>query len=102
MNNNFYYEDGQGKILEEQGNDAVDWEEEVDPYNLCTLLTLSQYRAFQSRFPTEDIEELDVQIKELSKELSQGETSGKKIKLWKAAPSGRKANIEPRTAQIWA
>lgn len=25
-----------------------------------------------------------------------------RIKLWNAAPSGRKANIEPRTAQIWA
>lgn len=120
MNNNFYYEDGQGKILEQQGNDAVDGEEEeIDPYNLGTLLTLLHYRAFRSRFPTEDIEELDVQMEELSKELPQGKTSGKKynvysdnqksvfyyfnrVKLWKAASSGREANIEPRTAQIWA
>ncbi|KAI8644075.1 hypothetical protein BD408DRAFT_414025 [Parasitella parasitica] len=58
-------------------------------------------------------------MEELAEELSQTEASGKKynaysdsqksvfyyfnrIKLWKAAPSGRKANIEPRTAQIWA
>ncbi|KAI9483953.1 MAG: hypothetical protein EXX96DRAFT_632653 [Benjaminiella poitrasii] len=119
MSNNFFYKDGQGRILDEQGNNAVGWEEEVDPYNLGTLLTLSHYRAFQNRFPTEDIEELDVQMEELAEELPQVETSGKKynmysnsqksvfyyfnrIKLCKAAPSGRKTNIEPRAAQIWA
>ncbi|KAG2199819.1 hypothetical protein INT47_009432 [Mucor saturninus] len=74
----------------------------VDPYNLGALLTLSHYRAFQCRLPLNDIEELDVQIEELDEELSQTEASGKKIKLWKAAPSGHKATIEPRAAQIWA
>jgi len=86
MNNNFFYEDGQGRILDEQGNDAVEWEEEVDPYNFGTLLTLSQYRAFQSRFPTEGIEKLDVQMEELAEELSQAETSGKKYNVYSDSP----------------
>lgn len=71
MNNNFFYKDGQGRILDEQGNDAVKWEEEVDPHNLGILLTLSQYRTFSSRLPTEDIEELDVQMEELAEKLSE-------------------------------
>lgn len=71
MNNNFFYQDGQGRIMDEQGNDTVEWEEEVDPHNLGTLLTLSQYRTFQSRLPTDDIEELDVQMVELVEKLSE-------------------------------
>lgn len=40
----FYYEDGQGSIADEQGNEAMDYEEETDPYNVTSLLTASQYR----------------------------------------------------------
>ncbi|GAA5814574.1 hypothetical protein MFLAVUS_008073 [Mucor flavus] len=51
----FYFEDGQGSIADEQGKEAMDYEEETDPYN-----------------------------------------------LWNAAASGRKAQVEIRTAQKWA
>ncbi|KAI8322161.1 hypothetical protein EDC96DRAFT_490884 [Choanephora cucurbitarum] len=78
MNSNFLYKDGQGKVSNKQGNDAVEWEEEISPYDIGTLLTLSQYRAFQSHFPTNDIKELDLQIEMLAEELSQTEASGKK------------------------
>ena len=46
----FYYEDGQGSFADEQGNEAIDYEEETDPYNVTSLLTASQYRIHQGRF----------------------------------------------------
>jgi hypothetical protein len=36
MNNNFFYEDEQGNILNEQGDEAMDLVEEVDLYNVGT------------------------------------------------------------------
>lgn len=112
----FYYEDGQGSIADEQGNEAMDYEEETDPYNVTSLLTASQYRIHQGRFPTKVTEELDVQMEEVSEELSKDVATGRKynvysdqqkavfyyfnrVKLWNAAASGRKAQVEIRTAQ---
>ncbi|EIE79795.1 hypothetical protein RO3G_04500 [Rhizopus delemar RA 99-880] len=63
MSSNFYYEDGQEKIADEQGNEAKDYEKEFYPYNISSLMT---------------------------------------VKLWKAAASGRKAQVEVCTAQKWA
>ncbi|CEG71373.1 hypothetical protein RMATCC62417_07117 [Rhizopus microsporus] len=102
MSINFFYEDGRGIIVDEQGNEAMDLEEEVDPYNLGTLMTLSQYRAYQSRFPIEATEELDIKMEELAEELAGEVAESIIIKLWKAAPSARKAQVEVRTAQKWA
>lgn len=42
MSINFFYEDGRGNIVDEQGHEAMDLEEEADPYSLGTLMTLSQ------------------------------------------------------------
>lgn len=115
----FYYEDGQGSIADEQGNEAMDYEEETDPYNVTSLLTASQYRIHQGRFPAKVTEELDVQMEEVSEELSKDVAAGRKynvysdqqkavfyyfnrVKLWNAAASGRKAQVEIRTAQKWA
>ncbi|EIE83515.1 hypothetical protein RO3G_08220 [Rhizopus delemar RA 99-880] len=58
----------------------MDLKEEVDPYNLDTLTTLSQYRAYQSRFPVQVTEELDNQVVE-------------------DRPSARKVQVEVGTAQ---
>jgi hypothetical protein len=94
--------------VDEQGNEVMDLEEEVDPYNLGTLMALSQYRAYQSHFPVEAMEELDVKMEELAEELAGEVASDRKynvyfdkqtagffyfnrIKLWKTAPSVRKA-----------
>jgi hypothetical protein len=43
MSNNFFYEDGQGNIADEQGNEAIDYEEEMNPFNVGSLLTASRY-----------------------------------------------------------
>ncbi|CAO3677152.1 unnamed protein product [Rhizopus microsporus] len=105
----FYYKDGQGSIADEQGNEAMDYEEETDPYNVTSLLTASQYRIHQGHFPAKVTEELDVQMEEVSEELSKDVATGRKynvysdqqkavfyyfnrVKLWNAAASGRKGS----------
>ncbi|KAG0786761.1 hypothetical protein G6F22_007533 [Rhizopus arrhizus] len=37
MTTRFYYEDSQDRIVDEQGNNAMDWDEEVTPFHLKTL-----------------------------------------------------------------
>ncbi|KAG2214156.1 hypothetical protein INT45_002646 [Circinella minor] len=108
MSNNFFYKDGQGKIVDEEGNEAMDIEEDIDPYNLGTLMTLTQYHSFRDRFPTEPTEELDTRMEEASEELVTETAKGRKytvytdkhkavfwyfnrVKLWKAAPAAHKA-----------
>lgn len=44
MSTYFFYENGQGKIYDEQGKDAMEWVEEVDPFHLETLTTLRKYQ----------------------------------------------------------
>ncbi|CEI91015.1 hypothetical protein RMCBS344292_05319 [Rhizopus microsporus] len=82
-------------------------------------MTITQYRSYQDRFPAEPTEELDVEMEEAAEELSKEVAGGRKynvysdkhkavfyyfnrVKLWKAAPSARKAQVEIRTGQIWA
>ncbi|KAG2215958.1 hypothetical protein INT45_010102 [Circinella minor] len=102
-----------------QGNEAMDIKEDIDPYNLGTLMTLTQYRSFWDRFPTEPTEELDTRMEEASEELVTETVKGRKytvytdkhkavfwyfnrVKLWKAAPAARKAQVEVCTGQMWA
>ncbi|GAA5814371.1 hypothetical protein MFLAVUS_007866 [Mucor flavus] len=99
MNSNkFYYENGQGEILDEAGNEAMDWEEHFDPFNIASLMKLSQYQKFQ-RPPEEVLQQLDHEMEEAVEEIQKNKTT---IKLLKAAPAGRKAGINVRTAQDWA
>lgn len=39
----FFYEDGQGKIVDSSGINAMDWEEDVDPFNLQNLTNFTKY-----------------------------------------------------------
>lgn len=34
------FENGQGNIVDENGNEAMDWEEEANPHNIETLSNL--------------------------------------------------------------
>ncbi|KAI9254378.1 hypothetical protein EDC94DRAFT_678950 [Helicostylum pulchrum] len=43
MTTRFYYEDGQGKLVDEEGNDAMDWVEEATPFHLRTLTRITEY-----------------------------------------------------------
>lgn len=57
MPTRFYYEDGQGRIVDEQGND-VDWDEEVAPFHFKTLICIKQYCAMQGNEQTQAKEDL--------------------------------------------
>jgi hypothetical protein len=35
------FEDGHGNVFDESGNEAMDWDEEVDPHNLESLTNLT-------------------------------------------------------------
>jgi hypothetical protein len=70
MNSNFFYEEGQDNILNEQGDEAIGLKEVVDPYNDGTLLTIFEYRAFQSRLPAGATEELDTIMKEIAEKVT--------------------------------
>jgi hypothetical protein len=115
----FFYEDGQGEIRDEDGNEAMDWDEPVDPFNIITLMTLSRYKKFNLNIPKRVTDQLDETMEELTEELKAERASGKeyivysvkqravfyyfnRIKLRKAAPSGRQAGINERTVQAWA
>lgn len=41
------FENGQGDIVDENGNEAMDWEEEVNPHNTETLSNFTQYSGKQ-------------------------------------------------------
>ncbi|KAG2231795.1 hypothetical protein INT48_005450 [Thamnidium elegans] len=48
MSFKMFYEDGQGEILDENGTEAMDWDEEVDnPYRTQTLTSLQEWQSHQ-------------------------------------------------------
>ncbi|GAA5803909.1 hypothetical protein HPULCUR_009394 [Helicostylum pulchrum] len=77
------FEDGQGNVFDESGNEAMDWDEEVDPHNLENLTNLTQYLIKQIQ------PEMDLDCPDF-------------IKLLSAAESARKAAVKVRTGQAWA
>ncbi|CAO3700938.1 unnamed protein product [Rhizopus stolonifer] len=81
MSNNFFYEDGHGNIADEQGNDAMDYEEEVDPFSTSSLMT-SRYRLIQERFLIESAEELDTQMENISEGLAAESATGRKYNVY--------------------
>jgi hypothetical protein len=54
-----FYEDGQGKIFDERGNDAMEWVEDVDPFHLETLTTFQKYKQAQPSEQERMRDELD-------------------------------------------
>lgn len=51
MPTRFYYEDGQGRIVDEQGN-GVDWDKDVAPFQFKTLICIKQYCDMQGNEQT--------------------------------------------------
>jgi hypothetical protein len=45
--NVFFYENGQGQIVDEHGNEAMNCEEVLDQFQLQNLTSLSKYREVQ-------------------------------------------------------
>jgi hypothetical protein len=119
MTTRFYYEDDQGRIVDEQGNGAMDWDEEVTPFHLKTLTRIREYYEKQEDAQLsskEDIEKLDIDMEEVIAvvknqiKIYHRYSNEKKLlfvyynrtKLFDAAKSGRLAGgINERTAQKW-
>lgn len=119
MSTYFFYEDGQGNICDENGRDAMECEEEINPFHLKTLTRLRLYCEKQNT------EQKDTEMEALNAEMEEIATNVKinsgrsynnytndqkllfvyynRIKLFKAAKSGRLAGgVAERTAQKWA
>lgn len=121
MSTYFFYENGQGRIFDERGNDAMEWVEEVDPFHLETLTTLRKYKQAQPSEQEEMRGELDETMIEVglrAKEKTFGDSKKGyniyspdqkvlflyylQVKLFKAAKTARLSGVTERTGQYWA
>lgn len=55
----FFYKSGQGKIFNKQGNDAMEWVKEVDPFHLDTLTIFRKHQQAQPFEKEQMRDELD-------------------------------------------
>ncbi|EIE81429.1 hypothetical protein RO3G_06134 [Rhizopus delemar RA 99-880] len=116
MSFRFYYKDGQEKIVDELGNDAMDWEDNVTQFHLTTLTRIRQYCEIQESEQEPDLE-LNANVEEIANTVKlQRKVYNKysneqkllfaymnRIKLFNAAKSSRLVGgIAERTAQKWA
>lgn len=121
MSIKFFYKDGQGEILDESGAEAMDWEEGGDPFNIETLMTLTQYQKTRIMY---DLDPADPRLDTLMEDVEKNaaakckESARKynvysndqkslflyclRMKLMSAVASARHAGIAERTAQKWA
>ncbi|KAI8060615.1 uncharacterized protein B0P05DRAFT_590726 [Gilbertella persicaria] len=120
MTTRFYYEDGQGKLVDEEGNDAMDWVEEATHFHLRTLTRITEYCRKQEEegvSSDDSLRNLDADMEEViaivkkqkrvhykhSNEQKLAFVYYNRIKLFNAAKSGRLAgSIAERTTQKWA
>lgn len=111
MSSNFFYKDGKGNIVGENGNEAMDFEVEFDPYNLGILFTLTQYRSSRNRFLAEPTEELDVRMEEAAEAVTSRKYNVytdkhkavfyyfNRVKLWKTVPFVLQCSAVKQVAQ---
>jgi hypothetical protein len=83
MSNIFFYKNGQGEIRDKNGEEAMDWGENTDPFNIRTLMTLSRYKMSQKPIPERVIHQLDVQMEELVEDVAVEEKVKKKQRLFR-------------------
>jgi hypothetical protein len=115
------FEDGHGNVFDESGNEAMDWDEEVDPHNLENLTNLTRYLNKQVQ-PEMDLDSPDFveKMETIEKNLEEKKTKSNnkknlysddqktlfiylhKIKLLNAAESARRAGVKVRTGQAWS
>lgn len=113
------FENGQGDIFDENGREAMDWEEEVNPYNTETVSNFTQYSGKQPLDLDMTDPKLSDRLDQLERTINTGITPKKKyadysdnqktlfiyylqIKLLSAAAAARKVAINVRTGQDWA
>jgi hypothetical protein len=118
MSIKFFREDGLGRVYNEDGTEAMDWDEEVDnPYRTQTLTSLQEWRSHQIVYgpETHDPEKVNVIMAELEANIARSRKSYNiyqdeqkalflyllRFKFLKARPAAERAGINPRTAQGW-
>ncbi|KAI8060371.1 uncharacterized protein B0P05DRAFT_574740 [Gilbertella persicaria] len=119
MTTRSYYEDGQGKLVDEEGNNAMDSVEEASPFHLRSLTRITEYCRKQEeegvssegslRNLDADMEEVIAIVKKQKRVYHKYSNEQKlafmyynQIKLFNTAKSGRLAGgIAERTAQKW-
>ncbi|KAI9268688.1 hypothetical protein BY458DRAFT_436843, partial [Sporodiniella umbellata] len=112
-------EDGQGGMFNEDGSEAMDWEEEADnPLRTQTLTSLHEWRLHQMIIEpaAHDLQRVDVVMTELEAKISSSRKVYNnysdeqkalflyllKFRFLKAKPAAERALINVRTAQGWA
>ncbi|KAI9470686.1 MAG: hypothetical protein EXX96DRAFT_653783 [Benjaminiella poitrasii] len=105
------------KIVDELGNDAIDWDDTVTPFHLTTLTRIRQYCEMQEVGQEPNVK-FDAKMEEMSETVKQQIKKSyykysneqkllfvymNRVKLFNAAKSGRLASgIAERTTQKWA
>lgn len=113
----FFYEDGQGKIVDEAGNDPMHYDTESQNFHLKTLARFRLYCDAQEKEQINEnieidsvMEEIEEKVKKQNKHYNQYSNEQKllfvyynRVKLFNAEKSARFAGgIAERTAQKWA
>lgn len=70
MSSRFFYESDQSDISDENGEEAMDLEEIIDPYNIRTLMDLSRYKLSLKPILKKVLTQLDIQMQELAEEVA--------------------------------
>ncbi|KAG2190476.1 hypothetical protein INT47_003004, partial [Mucor saturninus] len=112
------FEDGQGNLYNENGEEAMDWEEDVDPYNLQNLTNLTRYKEHQPIELDPNDPALEKLMGDVQTRVSSENSKLKyntysvdqktlflyylKIKLYKAAKAAKMSEVNERTGQQWA
>ena len=67
MTTRFYYEDGQGKLVDEEGRDAMDWVDKAIPSHLKTLTRITEYLKKQEEgaFSEDSLRDFDTDMEEV-------------------------------------
>ncbi|KAI8082205.1 hypothetical protein BDF21DRAFT_487821 [Thamnidium elegans] len=114
------FEDGQENLYNEEGKEGMDWEEDVDPYNLENLANLTQYKEHQPTVVSKHVvminpyklcssikglfstENTTIKYKTYSVDQKTLFLYYIKNKLFKAAKAAKLSGINERTGQQWA
>ncbi|KAG1039006.1 hypothetical protein G6F43_012600 [Rhizopus delemar] len=70
MSSRLFYESDQGDISDENGEEVMDLEEIIGPYNIRTLMGLSRYKLSPKPILKKVLTQFDIQMQELAEEVA--------------------------------
>ncbi|KAG1137932.1 hypothetical protein G6F37_008712 [Rhizopus arrhizus] len=69
MSTRFFYEDGQGKIVDEEGNDTMDWDAEPQSFSLKNLTCIKLYCETQEKQQIKENVDLDTAMEDIEESV---------------------------------